>query len=308
MSPGLLLALAYPDRVAKARGAGSGQYLLANGRGAALEPSQRLAREALIVVAEMTGAAQQARILAAAAITEAEIATARRQRPRALRHGGAHRDQLRPQRPRAARSRAVRRYGALSLSERPLPAEAYAGKCRGAGEGHRRRSASACCPGRRRSSSCASASTSCAGPPRAPARTSPGPTSPMPGWRPSPDAGSRRISSGAPRSPRSTPADLDAALGAPAALGAEAPARCRGADAFRRADRLQPRRRLRRRGRPDDLGARAGALRPVAASRARRRPRAAGAGAALAGAPADPGHARPAGLLARLMGGGEDPR
>jgi ATP-dependent helicase HrpB len=123
LSPGLLLALAYPERVAKARGAGSGQYLLANGRGAALEPSQRLARENFIVVAEMTGAAQQSRILAAAAITEPEIATlvgnglapfAITERSEASFDRSA----------RALRVRAVRRYGALSLSERPLPAEA----------------------------------------------------------------------------------------------------------------------------------------------------------------------------------------
>lgn len=123
LSPGLLLALAYPERIAKARSAGSGQYLLTNGRGAALEPSQRLAREAFIVVAEMTGAAQQARILAAAATTEAEIATlvgnglapfAIAERSEAAFDKAA----------RALRMRAVRRYGALSLSERPLPAEA----------------------------------------------------------------------------------------------------------------------------------------------------------------------------------------
>src|SRR5215207_168571 len=40
---GPLLALAYPDRLAKARGR-AGEFLLANGRGAALEPHERLAR------------------------------------------------------------------------------------------------------------------------------------------------------------------------------------------------------------------------------------------------------------------------
>jgi ATP-dependent helicase HrpB len=123
LSPGLLLALAYPERIAKARGAGSGQYLLANGRGAALEPSQPLARENFIVVAEMTGAAQQSRILAAAAITEPEIATlvGNGLAPFAI----AERSEAGFDRSaRALRVRAVRRYGALSLSERPLPAEA----------------------------------------------------------------------------------------------------------------------------------------------------------------------------------------
>jgi len=120
LSPGLLLAFAYPDRVAKARAPGSGQYLLANGRGGALEAPQRLAREPYIVVAEMTGAAQQARIMAAAAIEEAEIAAL-------VGHGLApfaieEREEASFDRAaRALRVRAVRRYGALSLSERPLP-------------------------------------------------------------------------------------------------------------------------------------------------------------------------------------------
>lgn len=120
LSPGLLLAFAYPDRVAKARAPGSGQYLLASGRGGALEASQRLAREPYVVVAEMTGAAQQARIMAAAAITEAEIASL-------VGHGLAsfaieEREEASFDRAaRALRVRAVRRFGALSLAERTLP-------------------------------------------------------------------------------------------------------------------------------------------------------------------------------------------
>ncbi|WP_420102095.1 ATP-dependent helicase HrpB [Bosea sp. (in: a-proteobacteria)] len=120
VSPGLLLAFAYPDRIAKARSPGSGQYLLANGRGAQCEPGQRLAREPYLVVAEMTGSAQQARILAAAPITESEIA--------ALVDAGlapyplAERQEASFDRAaRALRVRAVRRYGALALAERPLP-------------------------------------------------------------------------------------------------------------------------------------------------------------------------------------------
>lgn len=120
VSPGLLLAFAYPDRIAKARSPGSGQYLLANGRGAQCEPGQRLAREPYLVIAEMTGSAQQARILAAAPITEGEIA--------ALVDAGlapyplAERQEASFDRAaRALRVRAVRRYGALALAERPLP-------------------------------------------------------------------------------------------------------------------------------------------------------------------------------------------
>ncbi|MFA6964189.1 ATP-dependent helicase HrpB [Bosea sp. (in: a-proteobacteria)] len=125
LAPGLLLAFAYPDRIAKARNPGSGQYLLANGRGATIEPAQRLAREGHIVVAEMTGAAQQSRILSAAPIAEGAIAWlvgnglssfAIEERSETSFDRTA----------RALRVRAIRRYGALSLSERPLPAEASA--------------------------------------------------------------------------------------------------------------------------------------------------------------------------------------
>jgi ATP-dependent helicase HrpB len=67
-----LLALAYPDRIAKARGA-SGQYLLASGRGAHLDPADGLAREPYLVVAELQGTAAATRILAAARLEEAEL-------------------------------------------------------------------------------------------------------------------------------------------------------------------------------------------------------------------------------------------
>jgi ATP-dependent RNA helicase HrpB len=72
-TPGSLLALAYPDRIAKNRGGGAGGFLLANGRGGAVDPASALAREPFLVVAELTGAAAASRIVLAAAITLAEI-------------------------------------------------------------------------------------------------------------------------------------------------------------------------------------------------------------------------------------------
>ncbi len=71
-SPGVLLALAYPDRIAKSRGAG-GAFLLANGRGANLDPASALSREPFLAVGEIAGTAAQGRILLAAALTLAEI-------------------------------------------------------------------------------------------------------------------------------------------------------------------------------------------------------------------------------------------
>lgn len=72
-SPGSLLALAYPDRVAKNRGGDSGGFLLANGRGGNVDPASPLAREPYLAVAELTGAAAASRIVLAAPITLAEI-------------------------------------------------------------------------------------------------------------------------------------------------------------------------------------------------------------------------------------------
>ena len=73
LSTGAILALAYPDRVAKNRGGGSGGFVLANGRGGQVDAASNLAREPFLVVAELTGAAASSRIVLAAAITLAEI-------------------------------------------------------------------------------------------------------------------------------------------------------------------------------------------------------------------------------------------
>jgi ATP-dependent helicase HrpB len=72
-SAGSLLALAYPDRIAKSRGGGGGAFLLANGRGGAIDKASALAREPFLAVAELTGAAAASRILLAAPITLTEI-------------------------------------------------------------------------------------------------------------------------------------------------------------------------------------------------------------------------------------------
>ncbi|MFI4961102.1 MAG: ATP-dependent helicase HrpB [Hyphomicrobiales bacterium] len=74
-SPGSLLALAYPERIAKSRGGGAGAFLLANGRGGMVDPASALAREPFLVVAELTGAAAASRIILTAPVTLAEIET-----------------------------------------------------------------------------------------------------------------------------------------------------------------------------------------------------------------------------------------
>jgi len=73
ISTGCLLALAYPERIAKNRGAAAGGFLLANGRGARLDPASALAREPYLAVAELAGSAAAGRILLAAPVTLAEV-------------------------------------------------------------------------------------------------------------------------------------------------------------------------------------------------------------------------------------------
>jgi ATP-dependent helicase HrpB len=68
---GVMLAFAFPDRVARNRGNGS--FVLANGRGAAVDQTSALARAPYVAVAELTGTAANGRILLAAPITQAEI-------------------------------------------------------------------------------------------------------------------------------------------------------------------------------------------------------------------------------------------
>ncbi|MES0880438.1 ATP-dependent helicase HrpB [Roseibium sp. SCP14] len=71
-SAGMLLALAYPDRVAQARGQ-TGRFRLANGRGAELEREHALASEPFLTVADIQGKAASGRIQLCAPISREEI-------------------------------------------------------------------------------------------------------------------------------------------------------------------------------------------------------------------------------------------
>src|SRR5262249_13355320 len=64
---GLLLALAYPDRIGQRR-AGTPRFLLRNGLGAFIETADPLAREDYLVAAELDGAPRESRIYLAAPI------------------------------------------------------------------------------------------------------------------------------------------------------------------------------------------------------------------------------------------------
>ena len=113
MSAGPLLLHAWPDRVAKARGA-PGRYVLANGRGASLDETDPLAKAQFLVVADLQGKAQNARIVAAAAVDEdtirSQLASRLERRTETLFDAGK------------VRLREFLSLGAIPLSERMLPA------------------------------------------------------------------------------------------------------------------------------------------------------------------------------------------
>ncbi|MGD0334506.1 MAG: ATP-dependent helicase HrpB [Xanthobacteraceae bacterium] len=118
ISVGALLALAYPERIAKNRGGAAGAFVLANGRGAQVDPASPLAREPYLAVAELAGSAAAGRVLLAAPISLADIEA--RFADRIVTREDIAFD------PASAslRLRRLRRFGAITLSEQPMPAAA----------------------------------------------------------------------------------------------------------------------------------------------------------------------------------------
>jgi ATP-dependent helicase HrpB len=112
LSVGSLLALAYPDRIAKRRD-GGGSFLLANGRGARIDAASPLEREPFLAVAEISGAAGQGRIVLAAPLTLAEIETLFAERIET-------RDELTfDETSGSLRARRLRSLGAMALLDQP---------------------------------------------------------------------------------------------------------------------------------------------------------------------------------------------
>jgi ATP-dependent helicase HrpB len=114
-STGALLSFAYPDRVARARG-DYGRFVLANGRGGVIDAAEALARAPWLVVADLQGRAQNARIASAAAITEEDVRRLFSDRLE------TKSETLFDTERRAVRVRETTRLGAIQLAERQLPA------------------------------------------------------------------------------------------------------------------------------------------------------------------------------------------
>ena len=108
------LARAFPDRVAQAAGA-RGRFRLANGRAAALEPSDALATSPFLVATEITGVAANGKIRAAVALDRADLEDlfAGQIKSETTLHWDAASSSV--------RARRRRLYGALVLADDPVP-------------------------------------------------------------------------------------------------------------------------------------------------------------------------------------------
>ncbi|MFZ5609251.1 MAG: ATP-dependent helicase HrpB [Pseudomonadota bacterium] len=114
LSPGAVLSLAYPERIALARPGQPGRFLLASGGGAWLPQTDALAAAPMLAVGALSGGGEEARILLAATITMAEVS--------ALHGARIDTEDMVALDPASgeARARRRRRLGALILAEQPF--------------------------------------------------------------------------------------------------------------------------------------------------------------------------------------------
>ena len=112
--PGALLMHAFPDRIALQRG-GRGRFVMANGRGAEIPETERLAAAGMLVIADLTGRAGAQRVLAAAEITRGDVEG---HMPDAI---VTEEQSFFDRASRQVRARRVTRLGAIIFEEKPLP-------------------------------------------------------------------------------------------------------------------------------------------------------------------------------------------
>jgi ATP-dependent helicase HrpB len=111
---GVLLALVYPERVAKRRGARGERYQLANGTGAALPRGSLLAREQYLAIGDVDGVGSEVRIFLASPLSEEDV-------KEMFAHHLISTDEVRWDiREEMVVSRRVTRFGAIELSEASL--------------------------------------------------------------------------------------------------------------------------------------------------------------------------------------------
>ena len=111
---GALLGLAFPERIAKARGK-LGEFQLVSGRGVHMDPSDALARSPWLAVAELGGGEARDRILLAAPLDSDAVEAAFADQIEIE-------DRLAPDAQGRLKATRLRRLGKLTLSETPLEA------------------------------------------------------------------------------------------------------------------------------------------------------------------------------------------
>ena len=114
LTPGLLLAFAYPDRIAKRRPGGDARYQLANGRGVSFAEPESIARADFVVAVDLDDRGRDARILLAAPLDLADLLE--HFEPQLVRADEVVWDA----RTEAVVARRTVRFGELVLEEKPL--------------------------------------------------------------------------------------------------------------------------------------------------------------------------------------------
>ena len=114
IAPGVLLALAYPDRIARRRAGADARYALSNGRGAVFASVESIAREEFIVAVDLDDRDREARIQLAAPLAKADLLEYFTSQIRRA-------DELAwDERTEAVTARRVIRLGELLIEEKPL--------------------------------------------------------------------------------------------------------------------------------------------------------------------------------------------
>lgn len=117
---GILLALAYPERIAKRRDAGGTRYQLANGTGAVLPAGSPLAREEYLAVGDVDGTGTEVRIFLAEPIRQETLEEVFADRIKSF-------DEVRwDSQTQMVVARRIRGMGSIAFRESPLHAEGEA--------------------------------------------------------------------------------------------------------------------------------------------------------------------------------------
>ena len=111
---GILLAYAYPERIAKQRHANTTTYLLSSGKGARLQADDTLAKERFLVIADLDAKATHASIYKAIALTQTQIESYLTEQIQEAEEVDWNEEEQRVE------VRLVKRLGSIMLSEKPV--------------------------------------------------------------------------------------------------------------------------------------------------------------------------------------------